>query len=146
MSQQYDLIIERAGERARTIPLPTEGTATLGRHAEATIVLADTQASRRHAELTCREGRVWLRDLGSANGTFSGGQRLAAPVELCPGDAITIGDTTLRLALAVPDATVSPSPPRSAPCSGRRRRWRSPRARWKRRPAPPPPRPGSARC
>jgi pSer/pThr/pTyr-binding forkhead associated (FHA) protein len=42
--------------------------------------------SRRHAELRCADGAVYLRDLGSKNGTEVGGRRLL------PEDQVTLGD------------------------------------------------------
>ena len=36
-----------------------------------------------------------LKDLGSANGTFCNGTRIAEPVQLADGDKISIGGTTI---------------------------------------------------
>jgi two-component system, cell cycle response regulator len=69
----------------------------IGRGTEADIWVEDTGVSRRHARITCRsDGRYFVEDLGSTNGTFIGSQR----VDLCeirPGDRIQIGPhVTLR--------------------------------------------------
>lgn len=97
VSQDFALTIEQGNDRGRTVPLPDGATITVGRHAEAGLVLADAQASRRHAEVRRQGERVWLRDLDSANGTTLGGQPVHGSVELHPGDAFTIGGTTIRL-------------------------------------------------
>ena len=47
--------------------------------------------SRRHARLTLAGAQVVLEDFGSKNGTFRGGDRLSAPVQLADGDTIGIG-------------------------------------------------------
>ncbi len=68
----------------------------IGRGRDCDVVIADSNTSRRHAELV-REGAGFvLRDLGSTNGSAVNGRRTReAPV--APGDAITIGTTTLKL-------------------------------------------------
>lgn len=58
----------------RTVTL---GAATLvGRSSSCTLALDHAQASGRHATVTWSEGRWWLRDLGSRNGTVVDGTRL----------------------------------------------------------------------
>ena len=46
--------------------------------------------SRRHAEIRCEGARYVLRDLGSTNGTFVNGERIAGDHVLEPGDRIDI--------------------------------------------------------
>lgn len=104
-SSTFDIMSElREGEESpsnwivlpdgRRIGIASE-IVTIGRLPECAIVLADPNASRRHAQLR-REGEsVVLVDLGSTNGTQVNG----APVReqrLNSGDQITIGTTTLR--------------------------------------------------
>jgi ABC-type multidrug transport system ATPase subunit len=52
--------------------------------------------SRRHARLTASGGRVFLHDLGSANGTFLNGRRLTRRAELRPSDRIDVGPFALE--------------------------------------------------
>ena len=59
-----------------------------GRNPDCDIVLVDGHPSRRHAQLTTRDGGVWIEDLGSANGTFVNDRRISAPVKLRSGDRI----------------------------------------------------------
>ncbi len=49
--------------------------------------------SRRHAQISFRNGRGRLEDLGSSNGTFL---RLRGPHGLISGDLIRLGDELLR--------------------------------------------------
>lgn len=67
---------------------------TIGRGANNTIVLNDPLVTRRHAAITTRGGRVELRDLGSANGTWVNDVRVNGPRDLHAGDAVRIGQTT----------------------------------------------------
>src|SRR5258708_38789120 len=54
------------GAHAATI----DGKKTVGSAPAADIVVADPAVSRIHAEFEVRDDGVWLRDLGSRNGTF----------------------------------------------------------------------------
>lgn len=74
-----------------------EGTSTLGR--EGTIAFpTESTMSRQHAEFTRSGTVVQLKDLGSSNGTWVNGQRLAGdPITLNPGDNIQMGATVFRI-------------------------------------------------
>ena len=78
------------------VPLPPRGILSVGRGEDADIRIVDALASRVHARLHLDE-RLELEDLGSANGTRLGDQRIPvkARVPLSPGDMITIGTTVL---------------------------------------------------
>jgi transcriptional regulator with GAF, ATPase, and Fis domain len=60
------------------------------------IEVADATVSRIHAELDPREGTVWVRDLGSRNGTFVENIRVTE-AEVPDGGTITVGNTRLRI-------------------------------------------------
>jgi hypothetical protein len=69
---------------------------SIGRGADNAFVIHDPEVSSRHAMLTVTPQGFFLRDLGSANGTWVNGQRVQE-AELHAGDAITMGTTTLTL-------------------------------------------------
>ncbi|MGJ9636016.1 FHA domain-containing protein FhaB/FipA [Actinotignum sp. GS-2025b] len=50
----------------------------IGRAPDNTLVLDDTYASGHHARIFAAEGRRWVEDLGSTNGTLVGGSALTA--------------------------------------------------------------------
>jgi Nif-specific regulatory protein len=68
----------------------------LGRDAGAFLVLAGAGVSRRHAELRCAGGRVWVRDLDSLNGTLVNGVPVGER-ELRSGDRLQVGDSLFLL-------------------------------------------------
>lgn len=71
------------------------GETILGRAADADLRLEDDGVSRHHARLTCTpEGRVYVEDLGSTNGTLVNDERVASR-ELADGDKIYLGRTTV---------------------------------------------------
>jgi serine/threonine-protein kinase len=67
---------------------------TIGRES-ADLILPDADASRRHAVLRSAHERVEIEDLGSRNGTWVDGERVAGAGELRDGSRVRIGGTTL---------------------------------------------------
>lgn len=67
----------------------------VGRSADADVHLTSDDVSRQHALLWREAGAIWLADLGSANGTFVGEERLTDVVDLLDGDLIAFGGTKL---------------------------------------------------
>jgi len=63
----------------------------LGRAAGAEARVYDTDVSRNHCRFTPGRFRVLLEDLGSSNGTFVNGERIAGPVKLRDQDLIRVG-------------------------------------------------------
>jgi S1-C subfamily serine protease len=82
------------GQRAGVVLALTGAECTLGRHPDAALRFhsgADGAVSARHAHLVRDAGGWALRDLGSTNGTYVNGRRVAAPTPLKDGDRITLG-------------------------------------------------------
>ncbi|MEO6121400.1 MAG: FHA domain-containing protein, partial [Acidimicrobiales bacterium] len=70
----------------------------VGRAAGCHVALPeDTFASQLHARLFRRDGRMWLEDLGSTNGTYLNAKAVAAPVALRRGDRVQVGRTVLEV-------------------------------------------------
>jgi DNA-binding SARP family transcriptional activator len=70
-------------------------TWVIGRHPGCEIVLADPEASRRHAEVRAVRDGYLLVDLGSTNGTRVGSQEVREH-RLADGDRILVGSSELR--------------------------------------------------
>ena len=69
----------------------------IGRGSDADILIDEGSVSRSHAMLEMGpSGRWWILDLGSANGTFVNGVRVAERL-LSPADIVRIGNSTLML-------------------------------------------------
>lgn len=70
---------------------------TIGRAADATLVLTDDYASTRHARLFPQNGDWVVEDLGSTNGTYLDRQKVSQPTPVPAGVPIRIGKTVLEL-------------------------------------------------
>lgn len=77
----------------------TRGNVTIGRKT-GEVPLSDTEVSRRHAviEVFGRE-MIFLRDLGSTNGTYHNGRRVSV-AGVRAGDTIGVGKSVLKLQVA----------------------------------------------
>ena len=64
----------------------------IGRDATNGLAINDAEVSRKHSRLVFQGGKYVLEDLGSTNGTFVNGQRLAGPAVLKSGDIISLGE------------------------------------------------------
>ncbi len=74
----------------------------IGRSPGSDVVLDDTGCSGRHAIIFWRDGRPWIRDLDSANGTLVNGERVTE-AEIRPGDRIALGRTEISVSDRPPD-------------------------------------------
>ncbi len=68
----------------------------VGRHGGNAVVLEDGSVSSEHAEIALRQGRWWVSDLGSTNGTLVNGARINGPTPLGPGALVQFGRVSGR--------------------------------------------------
>jgi len=76
-------------------PIGTE-RAIIGRSEELAICIPHRSLSRHHARIEYAEGRFFISDLESKNGTFVNGVQVRRQ-EIRPGDLLKLGDVTLLL-------------------------------------------------
>lgn len=88
------LTVIQGPDKGRVFELPDDEPQMVGRTSES-LAMSDTTVSRRHAELTPDAGEWFIRDLGSQNGTWVNGERIAGTVRLTPGDQVRVGSTLL---------------------------------------------------
>ena len=96
-----------------------ENELVIGRSADGFGTLqGDPEISRRHAQISrTDEGRLYISDLGSTNGTFVNGNKIEGSAWLSPGDVVKVGQSTLKVGGGVADAgaTRIADSPTSAP-------------------------------
>lgn len=84
-----------------------DGEHTVGRSSENAVCLPVTMVSKKHALLRVEGARLWVRDLGSTNGTEVNGRPIGAePVEITPGMMASFAGAVMRRA----DSPVGPGP------------------------------------
>jgi hypothetical protein len=70
---------------------------TMGRGDGNDLALTDEYASTRHARLVPHDGQWYVEDLGSTNGTYVAGARIARPTPVGTKSTIRIGRTVVEL-------------------------------------------------
>lgn len=95
----FQLVIVRGRSASATIKL-ADGVTTVGRHDDCQLRIKSSQVSRKHCELFEKKGLLLVKDLGSSNGTYVNGKRVQEQRVLEPGDELTVGQVTLKVAKA----------------------------------------------
>lgn len=90
-------VVVTGGNLAGTTITLADQQITIGRAADATLVLTDDYASTRHARLYPQNGEWVVEDLGSTNGTYLDRQKVTQPMPIPVGVPIRIGKTVLEL-------------------------------------------------
>ena len=90
------LVVERGGGLERDQRFDLIGGLSIGRSAEADVRIEDRYASGLHARIFSRDGRTYIEDMSSTNGTQLNDATLSGEAELIDGDVVKIGDTALR--------------------------------------------------
>ncbi len=73
-----------------------EGQVVVGRGPGCNIPIDDTYASQQHARIFKEGDGYFIEDLGSTNGTYVNGRKIAYPLSLRPRDRIKIGKTVFE--------------------------------------------------
>lgn len=97
------LLVVRRGPDAGARFLLDQDVTIAGRHPEAEIFLDDVTVSRKHAEFHRSGTHFSVRDLGSLNGTFVGGERIDNEVTLEDGTEVQVGKFKLTFFASVHD-------------------------------------------
>jgi hypothetical protein len=90
------LVVTKGPLAGTVIPLTGEPI-TIGRAPDSTLVLDDDFASGRHARLVPHDGRWFVEDLSSTNGTFLEHTKVTTPMPVSLGAPVRIGKTVLEL-------------------------------------------------
>jgi len=99
--EAYDLadgtyVLVRMPTGEKRVPLGDGYMWKVGRHEENAVVIASDVVSRQHAIIQrAEDGKFFLIDMGSRNGSFVNGRRVSVPVSIRDGDQISLGDSLL---------------------------------------------------
>jgi hypothetical protein len=88
-------LAEHRGEREFSLG---DNRSIIGRSDSVDIKLDEAEVSRHHAVIFREGGRIWIMDLGSANGTtVNGNPVMIEAAEIGPGDMLAFGPSTFAL-------------------------------------------------
>jgi hypothetical protein len=90
------LIAERGGGLEQGERFDLIGGLSIGRSRDADVQIEDRYASGIHARIFNRDGRSYVEDMSSTNGTLLNEAELKGEAELLDGDVVRIGDTEFR--------------------------------------------------
>jgi FHA domain-containing protein len=90
------LAVERGGGLEQGERFDLIGGLSIGRSKDADVQISDRYASSIHARVFSREGRFYVEDMNSTNGTLLNGATLQGEAELVDRDTVQIGDTIFR--------------------------------------------------
>jgi len=99
------LVMFKDDER-REFPVSGEQT-ILGRRQDCQLRIPTNDVSRQHCALLIQDKKLIARDLGSSNGTFVNGKRIAE-TDLKPGDRLRVGPVTFVVQIDGKPATIKP--------------------------------------
>ena len=116
----------------------------VGRVRDNDIVLPKGNVSKHHCRLVLQNGQLLVEDLGSTNGTYVNGRKIAEATSISTSDKVFVGDFAIRVTggvrAAEPQLGSTPPPYAPSPAEAGSLSTALPR---RAPPPPPPPRPGS---
>ena len=81
-----------------SLKLPT----VIGRGKDVTLTLPHALVSRKHTEIFEKDGWLFVKDLGSLNGTYVNNRRIKEAQKLPPNHLLTLGNVTFRAVYEAP--------------------------------------------
>ena len=111
---QLSLLVLTPGKwEGKSVPV-TVSPFLIGRDAKCHLRPASPAISNRHCDLFVRDGKVYVRDSGSTNGTFVNEQRVQGEQEIRDGDRLQLGPLKFGVRLSGA-AAAKPAPPPPKP-------------------------------
>lgn len=108
------LVVAQGVHTGKTIPV-TSADFVIGRDPQCQLRPASPAVSKQHCGISVREGKVFVRDCGSTNGTFLNGEQIASEREAKAGDRLRVGPLEFDIRIeAGATATPKPAPARAA--------------------------------
>lgn len=106
MVVRFHVIAPATKQRTLSVRLPI----LLGRGEEAKLRIQHDLVSRRHCEFFERQGQVYVRDLGSTNGTFLNNEQVPVSTKIAvpPGGIVRVGGLSFTVEYELPAAVDSP--------------------------------------
>lgn len=104
---KWQLVVDRGRHKGQIIPI-TRATFLIGRDSACHLRPTAANVSRQHCVLSIEQGRLFVFDCQTTNGTFVNAHRLKQEQELQPGDHLQVGPLAFEIGLAEQPATIEP--------------------------------------
>ncbi len=103
ISAPWRLVSDGSWLPGKTFVIPAERSVTIGRTEQCDITIPGTHLSRRHTELCIQGSKMFIKDLGSSNGTFLNEKQITEAFAE-NGDRLRLDVYTFRLVAPDPEA------------------------------------------
>jgi pSer/pThr/pTyr-binding forkhead associated (FHA) protein len=103
---QVNLVFFKRDGQRKDIPL-VKPVSALGRRDDCDVRIPLLGVSRQHCQLTAKDGKITVKDLGSSNGTFVNDKRVNQQ-ELKAGDRLLVGPVAFTIQIDGKPAKISP--------------------------------------
>ena len=98
---KVNLIVTATGtNQGRAIPI-TGAKFLIGRDADCNLRPASQAISKKHCQVTVREGKVFVQDMGSTNGTIVRGEAITGETEVQSGDSLKVGPLEFKVEISM---------------------------------------------
>lgn len=111
---KVSLVVAEGVHQGKSIPI-TVAEFLIGRDPECQLRPASPQVSKKHCAVVVREGKVYVRDFGSTNGTFINDEQVAGDLEVKTGDRFRAGPLAFEIKIELTGAKSAAKPAASAP-------------------------------
>ena len=114
---KISLVVAQGVHAGKVIPV-TSADFVIGRDPQCQLRPASPAVSKQHCAVSARDGKVYLRDCGSTNGTFLNDEQIAGEREVQTGDRLRVGPLEFELRIEAGSPTSKSSPavkPAAAP-------------------------------
>jgi predicted component of type VI protein secretion system len=105
---KLSLVVAQGVHSGKVIPV-TASEFVIGRDPQCQLRPASPAVSKQHCAISIRDGKVFIRDCGSTNGTFINDEQVTAEREVKAGDRVRVGplEFNIRMDADVPGAKSS---------------------------------------
>ncbi|HEY7157923.1 MAG TPA: FHA domain-containing protein, partial [Gemmataceae bacterium] len=108
---KLNLVVQNLGPNQGKVLDITLSQFVVGRDPQCHLRPASPMISKRHCAVLQREGRAFIRDFGSTNGTFVNNEPVKGEIELHHGDQLKIGPLVFEVRLEASTPVNRPTPP-----------------------------------
>jgi len=113
---KLSLVVAQGVHSGKVIPITTTDF-VIGRDPQCQLRPASPAVSKQHCGVAVRDGKVYVRDCGSTNGTFLNGEQIAAEREVQSGDRLRVGplEFDVKIEIGAPAAKPATAEPAAKP-------------------------------